>query len=521
MMVLRKRILVLFAICIGLLSYISAQVQVEGYVFEAHNRGYLFGADVIIKNKNTRVLVLSTNTDESGVWKATLEPNTLYEAEIVKKDFETVNYAFNTADAKENKLFLKIEAIREAGYIFDATLAEERENINLNTLGIEGAQIEVYNRTTAKEELVLKDHPHPNFQVTLKKGNHYTILIRKDGFLAKRIEAFVNVKGCVLCIDGVSELTPGVTDNISAATGLGTLLANIELQKVAVGKSFEIKNINYDYNKWNIREDAAQILDNVINVFQDNPGLELELGSHTDARGNDEYNMDLSQKRAFAAMTYLLNKGIDSSRISYKGYGETVIKNRCKNNITCSDKEHEENRRTELKITGIRKKESETWLPLSRMIVEEEFEKEMFKSVPSKNIPTKTTTPSKSKSQKSGKGPNQEMIEQDQSLNQTIDTMPEIKSNSSAATSDNTTSNSEPKTESYNVVAGSFLVPSNADKLIDKLVKLGYKFTTKKILADSEFYSVVVNSFDQEDEAKNLVSQLKAKKIDCFIKINP
>lgn len=55
-------------------------------------------------------------------------------------------------------------------------------------------------------------------------------------------------------------------------------------------------------------------------------------------------------------MTYLLNKGIDSSRISYKGYGETVIKNRCKNNITCSDKEHEENRRTELKITGIRKK---------------------------------------------------------------------------------------------------------------------------------------------------------------------
>ena len=223
MMVLRKRILVLFAICIGLLSYISAQVQVEGYVFEAHNRGYLFGADVIIKNKNTRVLVLSTNTDESGVWKATLEPNTLYEAEIVKKDFETVNYAFNTTDAKENKLFLKIEAIREAGYIFDATLAEERENINLNTLGIEGAQIEVYNRTTAKEELVLKDHPHPNFQVTLKKGNHYTILIRKDGFLAKRIEAFVNVKGCVLCIDGVSELTPGVTDNISAATGLGTL----------------------------------------------------------------------------------------------------------------------------------------------------------------------------------------------------------------------------------------------------------------------------------------------------------
>jgi cell division septation protein DedD len=153
------------------------------------------------------------------------------------------------------------------------------------------------------------------------------------------------------------------------------------------------------------------------------------------------------------------------------------------------------------------------------MIVEEEFEKEMFKSVPAKNIPTKTTTPPKSKSQKSGKGPNQEMIEQDQSLNQTIDTMPEIQSSSTSVSNEIASSSSEAKAQSYNVVAGSFLVPSNADKLIDKLVKLGYKFTTKKILADSG-YSVVVNHLTRR-RVKNLVSQLKAKKIDCFIKINP
>lgn len=514
-----RYILLSFIICICLINAIQAQIQVEGYVFEANNRGYLFGADVLIKKKESKVLILKTTTDETGIWKANLENNTLYEAEIVKKDFETVHYYFNTSDAKDDKMYLKIEAIREAGYIFDATLAEERENIKLNAIGIEGALIEVYNRTTATEELVLKDHPHPNFQFTLKKGNHYTILIRKEGYLAKRIEAYVNVNHCVLCIDGVSELTPGVTDNISAATGLGTLLANIELQKVAVGKSFEIKNINYDYNKWNIREDAAKILDNVTNVFSDNPGLELELGSHTDARGNDEYNMDLSQKRAFSAMTYLINKGIDSTRISFNGYGETNIKNRCKNGVSCSDKEHEENRRTELKITGIRKRESETWVPLSRMIIESDFEKEMFKSVPSKPVPAQPTP----KTKKTSKGPNP-TIEDQSILIDNVDTVP-------APTSQNigTTTSTEvveanhtiiPNNSKYIVIAGSFLVPSNADKCIEKLKKIGYKKSEKMILPDSEFYSVVVGSFDEEMAAKNLMTELKSKKIDSFIKLN-
>ena len=64
-----RYILLSFIICICLINAIQAQIQVEGYVFEANNRGYLFGADVLIKKKESKVLVLKTTTDETGIWK--------------------------------------------------------------------------------------------------------------------------------------------------------------------------------------------------------------------------------------------------------------------------------------------------------------------------------------------------------------------------------------------------------------------------------------------------------------------
>ena len=72
--------------------------------------------------------------------------------------------------------------------------------------------------------------------------------------------------------------------------------------------------------------------------------------AHTDARGNDDYNMSLSQQRANSVVNYLVSKGISRSRLSAKGYGETRLKNRCANGVECSDGEHRTNRRTEFRV---------------------------------------------------------------------------------------------------------------------------------------------------------------------------
>ncbi|SOD13282.1 OmpA family protein [Pedobacter xixiisoli] len=120
--------------------------------------------------------------------------------------------------------------------------------------------------------------------------------------------------------------------------------------ELATGSQWVLKNILYDFDKSNIRTDAAMILDNVVSIMKQNPSLKIELSSHTDSRGNDAYNRKLSQQRAEAAVHYLVANGIEKSRLAAKGYGETKLVNRCSNGVNCSDEEHQTNRRTEIKV---------------------------------------------------------------------------------------------------------------------------------------------------------------------------
>lgn len=119
---------------------------------------------------------------------------------------------------------------------------------------------------------------------------------------------------------------------------------------VVLNKEIRLENIYYDFDKWNIRPDAAVELDKLVQILKENPTIWIVLGSHTDSRGNDAYNLRLSQNRANSAVEYILNRGIDRKRITAKGYGETRLLNRCSNGVKCSEEEHQLNRRTEFTI---------------------------------------------------------------------------------------------------------------------------------------------------------------------------
>ena len=127
------------------------------------------------------------------------------------------------------------------------------------------------------------------------------------------------------------------------------------LGKYAVDQIFRLENIYYDFDKWNIRSDAAVELDKVVAFLNDNPDITVELGSHTDSRGSFKYNERLSDRRATSAVEYIIKTGISNKRITAKGYGETQLVNRCSDGVQCTDQEHQDNRRTEVKITGMAK----------------------------------------------------------------------------------------------------------------------------------------------------------------------
>lgn len=111
------------------------------------------------------------------------------------------------------------------------------------------------------------------------------------------------------------------------------------------------EKINYALNSY--KPDAAgyRVLDKVVQIMKDNQKLVMTISSHTDSRGNDKHNMQLSEKRAKFAFEYIVSKGIEVSRLKWKGYGESQLLNECGNNVKCSEEKHAENRRTEFDIS--------------------------------------------------------------------------------------------------------------------------------------------------------------------------
>ena len=160
------------------------------------------------------------------------------------------------------------------------------------------------------------------FLVSLPSGKNYGIAVKKDGYLFHS-ENF----------------------DIPATANYAEVEKTVDLKKVEIGQTIVLRNIFFDFNKSTIRPESANELDRLIKLLTDNPSLKIELGSHTDSKGSDEYNQKLSQSRSQSVVTYLIGKGIAADRLVAKGYGETAP-------MATNDTEdgRQQNRRTEFKI---------------------------------------------------------------------------------------------------------------------------------------------------------------------------
>ncbi|GGK12785.1 cell envelope biogenesis protein OmpA [Yeosuana aromativorans] len=112
----------------------------------------------------------------------------------------------------------------------------------------------------------------------------------------------------------------------------------------------ELDKIYFDFDKSNIRDDAARTLDVLVDLMNKYPSMEIEVSAHTDARGPDQYNLELSKRRAAATLEYLVSQGIDRKRLKSIGYGEMQPLNNCVKEGICTDEEYDINRRCEFTI---------------------------------------------------------------------------------------------------------------------------------------------------------------------------
>ncbi|MFZ2906402.1 MAG: OmpA family protein [Cyclobacteriaceae bacterium] len=179
------------------------------------------------------------------------------------------------------------------------------------------------------------------FLFRVYENEDYNLTGEVDGYLVKR--QGYTTKGKSVDPKTLKDLVTNIT--------LDTILV---LDKIELNKIFVLENIYYDFNKFDIRQDAATELDKLVQLLIDNPEIKIELSSHTDSVDTEEYNDWLSQKRADAAVEYIVRHGIAPDRLVAKGYGERKpIARNTNPNGTDNPVGRQKNRRTEFKILEI------------------------------------------------------------------------------------------------------------------------------------------------------------------------
>ncbi|MGM0477643.1 MAG: OmpA family protein [Bacteroidota bacterium] len=213
---------------------------------------------------------------------------------------------------------------------------EETVSVNKVSLTVfKGKTIDAISRKPVEGQIEITDNETGNvieeistnsasgkFLVSLEAGKNYGIAVKSDGYLFH-------------------------SENFDIPQGSAYNLVNktIELKNIAVGSKIALRNIFFDVGKAKLRSESNAELDRLVKLLEDVPALKIEISGHTDNTGSASLNKELSQNRAEAVVNYLQGKGINSSRLTAKGYGSS--KPVASNNTS---EGRQENRRTEFEI---------------------------------------------------------------------------------------------------------------------------------------------------------------------------
>ena len=205
----------------------------------------------------------------------------------------------------------------------------------------------------------LSNLPIANAIMVLKDNNGNLIAqveTNEEGYYETTIERDVDYEFTTLKEGYYEKVTPFTSKNISPSTT--EIIIDVLLKRIPFTKEVfpVINNIYFNFDRSNVRKDAQEILDRVVHLMTvEYPKMKIKISSHTDSRGSSEYNIKLSQRRANATLEYLLDNGIEFSRIlESKGYGEEKLITNCPNEVNCDEHEHQLNRRTEFLIISLR-----------------------------------------------------------------------------------------------------------------------------------------------------------------------
>lgn len=203
---------------------------------------------------------------------------------------------------------------REAGY-FSSNRGDGRGYDHLYSFELPDLKILISGWVLDKDE-----EPVPNaiIRIVGNDGSNQKAVARNDGsfsFPLQRGVSYVMLAGAKGYLNAKQEFTADTAEE-DAEYGIDFILASVNKPNI-------VDNIFYDFDKATLRPESKEALDGVAQMLRDNPNITIEMASHTDRKGSDEYNIALSERRAKSVVDYLIESGIPADRLQFQGYGES------------------------------------------------------------------------------------------------------------------------------------------------------------------------------------------------------
>lgn len=245
----------------------------------------------------------------------------------------------------------------DGNYLVNITKADYKPKQVLVTANNQGEMLALMDRSTNCATVSgivtnASNNPVPGAKIAVQEAGDLTLL-------DVTTDASGNFSVCLDCgksyIMTVSKNGQTTSDNITISSDCNsgqaqTLDFNLDVGGLVGGTTIRLERIYYNFNDASIRPDAKDELNTLVSILNNYPTLEIEIASHTDARGGDSYNRQLSQRRADKVVGYLVQQGISASRLTPTGYGESNLLNQCSDGAECSELDHQYNRRTEIVV---------------------------------------------------------------------------------------------------------------------------------------------------------------------------
>lgn len=428
----------------------------------------------LTSNDSTNILTSVAATADVSTYSSSSEgkaelkmKNGKYLVTISKNGYQNKQIIVSGCQDRDEVLLL-MERIGENTIPLAGVLKGSRGN------PIPNATVTLTDEATNETQVITTDN-EGKYKYFVKPDANYRISVTKDNFLATSTK--ISTK--------------------DMKKGAAEILVNLDLAELTSplpeGKIFQLNNVYYNYNDASLRPDARLDLDPLVALLKAYPEVEIELSSHTDARGKSEYNQSLSQRRAESAVKYLTDKGIASKRIKAIGYGETQPRNQCRDGVVCTEEQHKINRRTEVKVTK----------------ASNDLDISVIDKLYSGNAPTgnNTTTTDNTKAGE---------IASTNPINPVQNTSVKNTNTSKPATYTGNSSEYNPAPGEFWVVAGSYQNAKNADDQAASLSKKGY--TPVVIFAsDINFYRILVEKTSNLNDARKLLKALKSQREPAFV----